>query len=1252
VPAVTFTQTNLVSDVPGMAKTTDPNLVNPWGLALGTNSGLWVSENGTGMAESFDGTGKAVQAAVTVPAPGGGTSAPTGVATNATGGFVISSAGKSGPSTELFATEDGTIAGWNSAVDPTHAVLAVDNSASGAVYKGLAMGFNAAGAFLYATNFHAGTVDVFDANFQPVRIPGAFRDSGIPAGFAPFGIAAINSHLYVTYAKQNAAGHDDVAGPGNGFIDIFDTEGHLLSRFTSQGPLNSPWGMAWAPFQGFGEFSNALLVGNFGDGSVNAFDFDTGDFLGPVTNAAGKPINIPGVWALEFGLGVASASSSTLFFTAGINDEQHGLFGTLTVNPASLPPPQGPTMVDPSLTVTTVVSGLDQPTSMAFLGPNNFVVLEKASGKVQHVVNGALAAPLQFVTPAGATLPNLPVNNASERGLLGIALDPNFTSNHLVYLYWTESSTGAVSGNLPEVGNPNSPFPPGTTKPLGNRVDRFVFDALHNTLTFDRNLIELHAFQQDNTHPIDAGQPQRGNHDAGKILFGPDGKLYIQIGDNGRRGQLQNLASGPFGPGQADDQFGGPAPDNNHFTGVIIRLNPDGTTPSDNPFANVTAQQIAQLEQQAGVTLTAAQLNEVVANIHKIFSYGRRNGFGLAFDPMTGSLWESENGDDASDEMNRITAGSNGGWVQIMGPADRIRDFKQIETSFTPLQGNLPLAGNLPFSAIDPATFLPALQQMRWPPSLIADTPGQARTSLFVIPGSHYDDPEFTWKWAVAPAGIGFVGNGLGPKFAGDLFVGGSRTFLDGGYLFDFKFDHSRQHFAFSDPRLADKVDDNDYKFDEGESSSLVIGKNFGIVTDIMTGPDGNLYVTSLSDGKVYLITKKPGLPTTQAAFDQSTATWYLRGSYGPGGTDVTPFAYGGKGWIPLLGDWDGDGNSSIGVFDPQTATWYLKNSDAPGAPDIAPFRYGAPGWIPVVGDWTGSGKTTIGVVDPATETWYLRNSNSPGAPDIAPFRYGAPGWIPVVGDWTGSGKTTIGVVDPATETWYLRNSNSSGAPDFTPFRYGAPGWVPVAADWDGDGTTTIGVVDPATETWFLRNSNSPGAPDIAPFRYGAPGWVPLAKSPEAPAGKPLLADSEGLGDPGTPPLMEADLAAVAAAARARFAAAGVDTQALLSVRLQVANLPGRFLGLEDGNTVTLDTDAAGDGWFIDPTPLQDEEFTLGADGVLRARAGSAAAGRMDLLSVVMHEFGHVLGREDLDPASHADDLMAATLAAGVRRTT
>jgi len=445
---------------------------------------------------------------------------------------------------------------------------------------------------------------------------------------------------------------------------------------------------------------------------------------------------------------------------------------------------------------------------------------------VKQVIKGSVVS-----TPL-----DLPVNSASERGLLGIALQPDFANTHGVYLYWTQSSTGADSANLAEV-----PL-------LGNRVDRYVLNPATEMLVFDKNIIMLHAFQAD------ANQPMRGNHDGGKILFGPDGKLYFQIGDQGRRGQMQNLVNGPFGAGKPDDDFGGPAPDNAHLTGVILRLNPDGTTPADNPFAQVTWQDMNQIEKNAGVTTTPDQLNEVAANVRKIFSYGRRNGFGLAFDPATGFLWESENGDDAFDEMNLITAGSNGGWIQIIGPSSRVADFKGIEASFTPLQGNLPVAGNLPFSAIDPTTFIPALQQVRWPPTLIANSPGEARNRLFVLPGSHYEEPEFAWKWAVAPAAIGFAGNSLGAQHTGNLFVGASRTFLEEGYLFEFKFDQSRKHFAFDDAKLKDGVDDNDYKFDEGESTSLIAGKNFGVVTNIVTGPDGSLYVTSLSNGKIYVI--------------------------------------------------------------------------------------------------------------------------------------------------------------------------------------------------------------------------------------------------------------------------------------------------------------------------------------------------------------------------------------------------------------
>ena len=825
-PQPAFTQTNLVSDITGLAQNFDPIPVNSWGLAVGLNGAIWVSDNGSGMATSLDGDGKPVLPnLIGIPSSrsSSGGASPTGVATNGTSGFVISQSGISAPASELFATEDGTIAAWNKTVNPTQAMIVVDNSNHHAVYKGLAMGFTSDGAFLYATNFHDGTVDVFDSKFQPAK-QNKFKDEKIPNGYAPFGIAAINGALYVTYAMQDEDKMDDVPASGHGFIDVFDFEGNLTKRFVSQGQLNSPWGMVWTPFEGFGAFDNALLVGNFGDGTINAFDFDSGDFLGKVSDANGTPIKISGIWGLLFGLSVANASSSTLYFSAGIQAEKHGLFGKLTVNPPSST--EQPTLADSNLHVSTVVSGLDQPTSMVFLGPSDFLVLEKASGKVRHVVNGAIAA----------TLLTLPVNSASERGLLGIALAPDFATSGFIYIYWTQSSTNTLSSNLADV------------PVLGNRVDRFIWNPAMQTLIIDRNIIRLRALQTDD------GQPLRGNHDAGKILFGPDGKLYFQIGDQGRRGQLQNLAGGPSGTGKADDQYGGPAPDDAHLTGVIFRLNPDGSTPDDNPFAKLTVQDISKLEQQAGVTLTADQLTNVTANIRKIFSYGRRNGFGLAFDPKTGLLWESENGDDAMDEINQITAGSNGGWVQIMGPANSLSAYKGIEVSFTPLQGNLPVAGNLPLSALDPTTFIPAIQQIRWAPSLIADSPIQANGRLFMLPGAHYEDPEFSWKWAVAPSAIGFAGDALGPIHAGNLFVGESRTFLEGGYLFELKFDAGRKHFDFSGTAIKNNLDDNDYKFDEGQSSALLAGSNFGIVTNIVTGPDGALYVTSLSNGKVYKI--------------------------------------------------------------------------------------------------------------------------------------------------------------------------------------------------------------------------------------------------------------------------------------------------------------------------------------------------------------------------------------------------------------
>ncbi|PYS30168.1 MAG: hypothetical protein DMF75_16350, partial [Acidobacteria bacterium] len=463
-----------------------------------------------------------------------------------------------------------------------------------------------------------------------------------------------------------------------------------------------------------------------------------------------------------------------------------------TVNPPSA---AGPSMLDPNLSVKTVVTGLSQPTTMAFIGANDFLVLEKNTGKVQRVVNGAVQS----------TVLDLAVNSASERGLLGIALHPNFALNGYVYLYWTQNSNPLVdSTNLADISL------------MSNRVDRFIWNG--TTLAQDRNILTLRALQAD------ANQPLRGNHNGGILRFGPDGKLYILMGDNGRRGFLQNLPCGPTatcpGPTASDDNFGGPDPDNAHLTGFILRLNDDGSTPTDNPFYNVSTTLFGQ----------------AAANIKKIYAYGVRNGFGMGFDPLSGNLWDQENGDDAFDEMNRITPGANNGWIQMMGPSSRVAQFKQIETGYG--------SGDL--------------QQLRWPPSLIADTPAAALSRLYMLPGAHYNDPEFSWKYAVAPAALGFVqGRGIGPQYEGDMFVGAARAFLSGGYLFRFKLTNDRLHFLLNDPRLNDLVADNADKFDVTESESLLIGKDFGVTTDIETGPNRDLFVVSNTNGAVYEISGK-----------------------------------------------------------------------------------------------------------------------------------------------------------------------------------------------------------------------------------------------------------------------------------------------------------------------------------------------------------------------------------------------------------
>ena len=322
----TFVQANLVADISSYgAVTIDPNLVNPWGLAFGPNGALWVANNGTGTTTFYTQAGAKLQPTVSVPsAVAGQPGVPTGAIYNASADFVIPgpAAGPAlGAALLILAGEDGTISAWNNN-SGSSAVLVADRSAHDAVYKGVAMGLNGDAMFLYLTNFKGNNIDVFDAGFNFV---GSFNDPSIPAGFAPFGIQSIDNQLYVTYAKQlGPDNEDDDPGVGNGFVDVFTTAGRLLRRFASRGTLNSPWGIAVAP-AGFGKFGGDILIGNFGDGTIGAYDRNSGALIEILRAPGGSPVTIPGLWGLGFAPGTA-----TLFFTSGPSDESHGLVGTLT----------------------------------------------------------------------------------------------------------------------------------------------------------------------------------------------------------------------------------------------------------------------------------------------------------------------------------------------------------------------------------------------------------------------------------------------------------------------------------------------------------------------------------------------------------------------------------------------------------------------------------------------------------------------------------------------------------------------------------------------------------------------------------------------------------------------------------------------------------------------------------------------------------------------------------------------------------
>jgi uncharacterized protein (TIGR03118 family) len=330
-PSHRFVEHDLASDVAGKADLTTQRLVNAWGMAQGPTTPVWVAANETNKAFLFSGDGVGapvtkVPLIVSVPAEG-----ITGQVFNGTSGFVVDDGhGNSGPALFIFDSESGDVSGWAIGVPPpppsTHAQPAAH--VKGAIFKGLAIADHNGSTFLYAADFHNNKIDVFNSSWKMVTLGGSFTDPNLPKGYAPFNVTALNGELFVSYAKQDAAKEDENAGAGKGFVDVYDTGGHLSRRLVSRGNLNAPWGMAIAP-AGFGDLGGALIVGNFGDGHIHAYDPQTGAPMGTLRRPNGNPLVIDGLWALMFGNGT-TAGSTTLLFSAGPNDESHGLYGSIT----------------------------------------------------------------------------------------------------------------------------------------------------------------------------------------------------------------------------------------------------------------------------------------------------------------------------------------------------------------------------------------------------------------------------------------------------------------------------------------------------------------------------------------------------------------------------------------------------------------------------------------------------------------------------------------------------------------------------------------------------------------------------------------------------------------------------------------------------------------------------------------------------------------------------------------------------------
>ena len=422
----------------------------------------------------------------------------------------------------------------------------------------------------------------------------------------------------------------------------------------------------------------------------------------------------------------------------------------------------------------------------------------------------------------------------------------------------------------------------------------------------------------------------------------------------------------------------------------------------------------------------------------------------------------------------------------------------------------------------------------------------------------------------------------------------------------------------------------------------------------ISGGTAGSNYTVTLVNGNLTVIADD-----TVGGYDSTTSRFFLRDSNtaGFGDTDLL-FGVPSSDLIPLCGDWDGTGTETVGLYNRTTSVFYLRNSNNSGMADTV-FWYGLAGsrFTPLVGDWDGNGTDTVGLYDPQNQVFYLRNSNTTGTADISPFQLvgGNSGEVPIVGDWDGNGKDTVGLYDPTNSEFYLRNSNTAGSPDITPFRYdgGSSGEKSLIGDWSGAGQDSMGLYNSANSFFYLRNSNTTGGADITPFMFGpaqTATWTPLVGHWIG-SGQALMAAEQVAAAPHTPALTPAELQPMVQEAITRWANAGLDASAiakLKQVQFVISDLPGSYLGETEGNQVNMDVNAAGNGWFVDPTPASDEEFAPSGSQQQLAAVDPRAVDKIDLLTVVEHELGHVAGLNDQDALTN--DIMSGVLGTGVRR--